>query len=99
MQRSQFMNPVHLPMLTESFLAKDFDFSEYLAIKLGNAINDHFKVHFVTLICVLPLLTACFFYVGSASAATNDLVISNAIMIGIFALSITLFYLVKFDLT
>ena len=40
-----------------------------------------------------------FFYVGSANAATNDLMISNAIMIGIFALSITLFYLVKFDLT
>lgn len=65
--RSQFINPVHLPTLTESFLAKDFDFAEYLTIQLGKAISEHFNIHFATLLSALPFLAACFLYVGSES--------------------------------
>ena len=55
-----FINPVYLPALTESFLAKDFDFAEYLSTCLGTTIDEHFKTHFISLIGCLPLLVLFF---------------------------------------
>lgn len=96
-QRSQFINPVHLPTLTESFLAKDFDFGEYTAIKLGNTIEEHFKLHFVTLIFTLPLLAACFYLVGSNGQLHVSTVIQLS-SIGIFILLVAVLTLVRLDL-
>ena len=59
-QRMHFINPVYLPALTESFLAKDFDFAEYLSTCLGSTIDEHFKAHFISLIGCLPLLILFF---------------------------------------
>ena len=39
-QRMHFINPVYLPALTESFLAKDFDFGEYLARMLAETVSE-----------------------------------------------------------
>lgn len=64
-QRMHFINPVYLPALTESFLAKDFDYAEYLSTCLGTAIDEHFKTHFISMISCLPLLV--FFFLSMAT--------------------------------
>ena len=109
-QRSQFINPVHLPTLTESILAKDFDFGEYLAIQLGKVLKAQFDIHFVTLLCSIPVLTTCFYFVGSndGSSTVVDLetsnmsedayYISNAIMAAIFVLSVTMVFFIEYEL-
>jgi len=98
---------VHLPTLTESFLAKDFDFAEYLAIQLGNAINEHFNMHFATLLCALPLLGACFLYVGSESQALylaildvsiDPAYIASAVLLGTYLVTLGFYFLVRVDL-
>lgn len=64
-QRTHFINPVYLPALTESFLARDFDYAEYLSISLGNAIDEHLKTHFISMLSCLPLLVI--FYLSMAT--------------------------------
>ena len=61
-QRTHFINPVYLPALTECFLARDFNFAEYLAIKMSRTVNEHLKTHFVTMINCLPILIFFFLY-------------------------------------
>lgn len=68
-QRTHFINPVYLPALTESFLAKDFDFGEYLSASLGRSIDEHFKTHFVSMISCLPLLVLFFLSMATETRA------------------------------
>lgn len=59
-QRTHFIYPVYLPAVTESFLAKDFDFAEYLSISLSDTIDEHLKTNFISMISCLPLLVVFF---------------------------------------
>jgi hypothetical protein len=105
-QRSHFINPVHLPTLTESFLAKDFDFGEYLALSLGNAINEHLKMHFMSLLGALPLLVTAFIFLASENQAyyfeTLDTTIdasyiNNSVLLGAFTVTLTMYMLVRVE--
>lgn len=60
-----FINPVYLPALTESFLAKDFDFAEYLVLAYARAINEHFQTHFVTMLGCLPLVVLAVLFIAA----------------------------------
>ena len=107
-QRSQFINPVHLPMLTESFLAKDFDYAEYMTIQLGKTLNEHFNIAPATLLTALPILGAGLLYVSAENTALylsaleisiDASYISNTILFGAFILTICLYYSVRHDLS
>ena len=63
--RLQFIYPVYLPVMTESFLCKEFDFAEYLARVHSKTVNDFLNTHFVAMIVALPVLT--FFLVSITS--------------------------------
>ena len=58
--RIQFINPVYLPTLTESFLSKDFNFGKYLEHAHAKTITNFLNTHFFTLICGLPLMSLFF---------------------------------------
>ncbi len=55
---------MHLPALTESFLAKDFDYAEYLGRSLCATLSEHLKTHFVTMLTTIPLLIIFFLFLG-----------------------------------
>lgn len=106
-QRSHFINPVYLPTLTESFLAKDFDFGEYLALSLGNAINEHLKMHFLALLTALPLLAVSFVFLASESHAfyfeTLDMnvdasYVDNSVLFAAFMVTITVYMFLRVEL-
>jgi hypothetical protein len=54
--RLQFINPVYLPVMTESFLCKEFDFAEYLARVHSQTVTDFLNMHFIAMIVSLPVL-------------------------------------------
>ena len=56
--RLQFINPVYLPIMTESFLCKEFDFAEYLAQVHSKTVTDFLNTHFIALVLALPVMTA-----------------------------------------
>jgi hypothetical protein len=106
-QRSHFINPVYLPTLTESFLAKDFDFGEYLALSLGNAINEHLKMHFLALLTALPLLALSFVFLASEAHSfyfeTLDLsvdasYVNNGVLFLAFAVTLSVYMMVRVEL-
>ena len=41
--RLQFINPLHLPVMTESYLRKDFHFAMYLGYCYGKVLMRFFK--------------------------------------------------------
>ena len=55
-ERKHFIKPVHMGRLTESTLAKDFNFGEYLAFKHAKVVREHFETRFLTMLNCLPLL-------------------------------------------
>jgi len=105
--RTHFINPVYLPTLTESFLAKDFDFGEYLALILSKAVNEHLKIHFVTMLSALPLLVAFFlflstessaFYIESLDVTLESTFVMHVVLLCAFLLTIGMFFLARFEL-
>ena len=107
-QRQHFINPVYLPALTESFLAKDFDFGEYLARMLAlNILTEQLRTNFLTMLSCLAILVP-FFFLLAADAFTwelefIDLTISssfimNTLLFSSFILALALFIFVAWDL-
>jgi len=105
--RTHFINPVYLPTLKESFLAKDFDFGDYLARTLGQAITKHLKIHFITLLSALPLLTVFFlllgsesfqFYLDSINFNIESTAVMQGVMMTVFFAALSMFFYVRYDL-
>ena len=42
--RQEFISPVFIPTITESYLRKDFDFSEYLGFCYGKTLRKFFRI-------------------------------------------------------
>jgi hypothetical protein len=51
-----FINPVHLPSMTECYLRKDFHFAMYLAYCYGKVLTKFFKWSLFSLILLLTLV-------------------------------------------
>ena len=56
MMRQEFINPVQLPTLTESFLRRDFNFAMYLGFNLSNFLSDVFSFLNLTVLVVMTCL-------------------------------------------
>ena len=65
--RAHFINPTHLPAITESFLAKDFNYAEYLAMKLSQASQQIIKNNFLSLLIGLPIIAITVLFTASKS--------------------------------
>lgn len=85
--RLQFVNPIYLPILTESFLRKDFNFAGYLGKVSAKTLNKFFFMHWASLTLVLPLLALCMLSFGNidlihrlffgVSSISNQLVVQS----------------------
>ena len=106
-QRSLFINPTYLPALTESFLAKDFDFGEYLAISLSKATEEHLRTHYITMINCLPLL--CIFFIAITLEPTvyaselfdvsiSSVAVMNTLLVVCFMCNVGVFGYLRWDL-
>jgi len=51
-----FINPVHLPSMTESYLRKDFHFAMYLSYCYGKVLTRFFKWSIWTLVIIFLLV-------------------------------------------
>lgn len=51
--RLEFIHPIFLPPLTECFLRKDFNFSQYLAYAYGKTLTLFFNTSWVTLLLIM----------------------------------------------
>ena len=51
-----FINPVNLPVMTESYLRKDFHFAMYLSYCYGKVLTKFFKWSLFSLILLLVLI-------------------------------------------
>lgn len=54
--RLQFIHPIYLPPLSESFLRKDFNFAQYLAYAYGKTLKNFFNLSWVALLLILVLI-------------------------------------------
>ena len=54
--RLNFINPVHLPSMTESYLRKDFHFAMYLSYCYGQVLTKFFKWSLFSLIILFVLI-------------------------------------------
>jgi hypothetical protein len=63
--RLQFLNPIYLPILTESFLRKDFNFAAYLGKISAKTLDKFFFMHWTSLVLALPLLALCMLSFGN----------------------------------
>jgi len=84
--RLQFVNPIYLPSLTESFLRKDFDFASYLTKVYSKTIEKFFSVHWAALLIALPALSVCMLSFGNIELVHQILIgssttISNQLLI------------------
>jgi hypothetical protein len=50
--RLEFINPIYLPTLSESFLRRDFNFSQYLGLAYGKTLSGFFNTSWICLICI-----------------------------------------------
>lgn len=69
--RLQFLNPIYLPALTESFLRKDFNFASYLAKVSAKNLNEFFFMHWAPLLLALPLISLCMLSFGNIELIHN----------------------------
>jgi hypothetical protein len=106
-QRTHFINPVHLPALTESFLAKDFDYADYLGRSLSGTLSEHLKTHFVTLLTTIPLLTIFFLFLGKEPQVfyleyldmnIHSGVVMNGLLLVVFVATFGVFSFVRWDI-
>ena len=75
--RLQFINPVHLPVMTESFLCKEFDFAEYLARVHSQTVCNFLSTHFVALTLSLPIMVTFLITLTSPGELISFLSIGN----------------------
>lgn len=54
--RLTFINPVHLPAMTECYLRKDFHFAMYLAYAYGKVLKKFFQLSLLALFLLLILV-------------------------------------------
>lgn len=54
--RLTFINPVHLPAMTECYLRKDFHFGMYLAYAYGKVLKKFFQLSLLALFLLLILV-------------------------------------------
>ena len=54
--RLTFINPVHLPAMTECYLRKDFHFAMYLAYGYGKVLKKFFQLSLLALFLLLILV-------------------------------------------
>lgn len=96
MMRLQFVNPIYLPMLTESFLRKDFDFARYLAKVHAKTLDRFFFLHWFSMQLTLPLLALCMLSFGNIELIHNFFVgnsqISNQVVVLMLQASLSLFF-------
>ena len=98
---------MHLPALTESFLAKDFDYAEYLGRALSATMTEHLKTHFVTMLSTIPLLILFFlflgkeptvFYVESLDFNIHSGYVMNGLMLMTFLSTFSVFSFIRWDI-
>ena len=53
--RLEFIHPVYLPPLSESFLRKDFNFSAYLGFAFGKTLQNFFNTNWIGLLIIFVL--------------------------------------------
>ena len=54
--RLQFIHPIYLPPLKESFLRKDFNFAHYLAYAYGKTLKTFFNTSWVAMLIILVVV-------------------------------------------
>mmetsp|Transcript_44317 Transcript_44317/g.43010 ORF Transcript_44317/g.43010 Transcript_44317/m.43010 type:complete len:141 (+) Transcript_44317:1092-1514(+) len=54
--RLEFIHPIYLPPLSESFLRKDFNFAAYLGYAYGKTLQNFFNNSWVTLLLILVIV-------------------------------------------
>ena len=106
--RLQFINPVYLPVMTESFLCKEFDFAEYLAQVHSRTVNDFLNTHFLALTLSLPIMVTFLITLTSPGELISFLSLGNnnsaatwilsAIPVVFFIECFTMFSKIKSDL-
>ena len=92
--------------MTESFLSKDFDFAEYLSLSHGQAVDEHFKTHFLTMISCLPLIVAFILFIATepmsfifyAEIEISSTYVMHGILLAAFISIFAVFWYVKRDL-
>lgn len=57
--RLNFINPMHLPILTESYLRKDFHFAMYLGYCYGKILTRFFKWSLNTVLTLFAIILVC----------------------------------------
>ena len=80
--RLQFINPVYLPVMTESFLCREFDFAEYLATVHSATVDDFLNTHFLALAASLPIMVAFLVAVTSPAAILTFMSLHSNSMAG-----------------
>ena len=56
--RLQFLNPIFLPAVNESYLRRDFNFAAYLGYSYAKALKQFFNSSWITLIFIMPIALA-----------------------------------------
>ena len=57
--RLNFINPMHLPIMTESYLRKDFHFAMYLGYCYGKILTRFFKWSLNTVLVLFGIVVLC----------------------------------------
>ena len=69
--RLQFLNPIYLPSLTESFLRKDFNFASYLTKVSTKTLEQFFYMNWASLLLALPFISLCMLSFGNIELIHN----------------------------
>jgi hypothetical protein len=103
MMRLQFLNPIYLPMLTESFLRKDFDFASYLSKVMAKTLDKFLSIHLLTLLVLIPHLALCMLCFGNiemvhlvffgTSQVSNQLVVQTLQLSSFLVFACVIWYL------
>lgn len=56
--RLEFIHPIYLPPLSESFLRKDFNFAQYLAYAYGKTLKNFFNTSWISLFFIMIFIDA-----------------------------------------
>ena len=96
-----------MPALTESFLAKDFDYGEYLSIMLGQSVEHQLKMNLLTMVNCAPLLICLFLFIAQEPTvyynemldiSVSSTAIMNTVLLICIAITLALYGWVKFEI-
>jgi hypothetical protein len=51
--RLEFIHPIYLPPVSETFLRKDFNFAQYLSYSYGKTLIGFYNTNWITLILII----------------------------------------------